>query len=541
MTLRVVRQPPGGSALVRDYLSGNPEAARFYSGSPHSFASYQTKLREVELRFDRAARERVARVLSPTSPTASARLGRFVEEGGFVVTTGQQTGLFTGPAYTLYKAITAAKLARDLEDALGKTALPVYWCASEDHDWAEVNHTYLFGYDRTVHRVSLPPLGSPSIPMSRMPLGGEVDSALALLRQVLGGQGVGYHYLDRVEAAYGPHATVGGAFHALLAQLLAPFNFCMVDAADPTLKQASLPILLVEAETSARHERVLDERTADLVAAGYHAQVTLMPGATNLFWSGFGPRERLDRRGEGFVTHLTGRRLSLGELLARAATEPSSLSPNVLLRPVVETAVLPTLAYVGGPGEIAYFAQLAPLFGAHGFSPPVVVPRDSALLLPDWAEESLGRLDLQPSDFSRTPDQLASTVARRGLPAGVEEALAQLRNHMAERFAALADAGVEIDPTLRAAVHAERDRTLHRAAILERRMVAGVKRHDALTMRRISQLSALIRPAGFPQDRALNLLSFLVPEGPQLLDLISAEFVSPLSASETATGSGPDR
>jgi bacillithiol synthase len=345
-----------GAALVEDLRAGRPEAVRFFAGRPDDLAAYRAKLAEVRGRFGRAERERAAAAVRPTSAAARARLARFVEEGGAMVTTGQQAGLFTGPMYTVHKALSAIRLAEALERALGTIVLPVFWCASEDHDFAEAGHTFAVDGAGKLRRLAVAPTDPRPLPMSEMRLGEDVESVLDDLREIVGRHDGTRVDLRDVLGAYRPGETVGSAFRATLERLFAGFDLLVADAADPALKAASLPVLLGEAEQAEEHERRL-AADAEIEAAGYAAQVTVMEGAANLFFHGPAGRERLQRAGAGWAAPAAGLRFSAAELEGRMRAEPGAFSPNVLLRPVVESAVFPTLAYVGGPGEVAYFAQ----------------------------------------------------------------------------------------------------------------------------------------------------------------------------------------
>ncbi|HEV2130704.1 MAG TPA: bacillithiol biosynthesis BshC, partial [Longimicrobiaceae bacterium] len=165
-----------GGRLVRDYLAGSAALEPFFAGSPFALADYRAKWQELQRRFGRRERDGAASALRPTSSRAAERLRRFVEEGGAVITTGQQAGLFTGPLYTIYKILSAVRLAEALEAELGILVLPVFWSASEDHDWEEVNHTYVVGSDDELRRLATSSSDPRPLPMSERLLGSSVES-----------------------------------------------------------------------------------------------------------------------------------------------------------------------------------------------------------------------------------------------------------------------------------------------------------------------------------------------------------------------------
>lgn len=473
-------------------------------------AAYRAKLAEVTARFDRAARERAAAALRPTSPGAAARLRRFVEEGGAVVTTGQQTGLFTGPLYTVHKILSALRLAEALEAALGVVVLPVFWAASEDHDFAEVNHAHAVAADGELRRVEVAATVGAHVPMSEMRLGRDVESALAEFTQAIGVDEDGAADLALLRDTYPAGRTVAGAFVETVAALFSGFDLLVTDAADPALKAASRDVLRGELEGAEAHERAVAERSARLGEVGYPPQVAVMEGATNVFFHGPAGRERLYRDGDGFVAHDSAHRLALDEARALLETDPARLSPNVFLRPVVESAVFPTLAYVGGPAETAYFAQIQPLFEAFGIRMPVIFPRFSATIVPEdvaLLAESLGISD----DELRLPEhELVDRVARSEMPPAVWDATNALRRVLVDGFGRVIDAAHGIDANLDLAVGGRRNRALLEAAKAERTIIRHFKKRHPGLARDVRRVRNHLRPLGVPQERVLTVFQYLV-------------------------------
>jgi bacillithiol synthase len=535
MTVSIRQTRLGGSALVRDYLAGNPKALPFFgAGNPFSLASYAEKLRHLNARFDRQSRERTAAALRPTSEKAGANLREWVDKGGAMVTTGQQAGLFTGPLFTLYKALTTVRLARSLETRLGVPVLPVFWVASEDHDWAEVAHTHLATGDLDLVRAaagSLPAASRP-LPVGERRFDRSIENALAKLRQSIGAQLVDARYLKYVEDAYREGRGVAEAFAQLLAQLLHPFDICIVDAADPALKRASAPVLrraMVGAETE---EKVLAGTAGELDEAGFGLQVPILPRAANLFVRTEHGRERLLRERTGWIVRESGERFTTAELERVLEADPGRVSPNVLLRPVVESAVFPVLAYVAGPGEIAYWGQLRGLFDFHDLEMPVVYPRASFLLVEARVERELAELGLRVADVEEPRHILFERRAAARIPEPVREALASLRRSLVEGFDGVIPEAAALESTLGGAVGAARNRALAEAWKLERKIVRAVKRADTAWLTRLAAVQAQLFPGGQPQERVLNPVPFLSRHGERLLHMLLEEIPDPFTAGE---------
>jgi bacillithiol synthase len=508
----------GGPSLAGDYLQGG--AAGFYAGHWRDPDAFREKLLEVTERFGPEERQRAAAGLRPTSERAAQRLERFVAEGGAVVTTGQQAGFLTGPLYTIHKALTTVRLAERLEEELGTLVLPVFWVASEDHDWAEVDHADL-GTRRGVRRVRLPSGDRRALPMSERRLEADLESVWAEVTQVLSWQGVVPVHVMQILDAYRSGRTVAEAFGDAIASLLSGFDLLLTDAAAPAVKAASVEVLERSLAGAAREEALLRERGEALRAAGYGEQVAVLEGATNVFYCGSGERERLYRRGDDF--RVAGRPGLLGRetLLAELAEEPGRFSPNVLLRPVVESAVFPTLAYVSGPSEIAYFAQLGVLFGEHGIRPPVVYPRFAATLVEPWVARELERLGLTPAEVERPRHELVEEIARAALPPGIAAALEGAGEAIAGAYGALTAAAEPLDPTLVGALARLRNESLARVGRGERKIVRALKRREAESIARLDAVRAALFPYDSPQERVLNVLPLLARD-PELLRRIAA-------------------
>ena len=263
------------------------------------------------------------------SDRARERLSRFVEEGGIAVTTGQQAGLLTGPLFTIYKALTLVRLAEQLEAELGTLVIPIFWVASEDHDWEEINHAYLALPRDGVRRVDLTDEPPFPLPVGDVQLGSGIGTILDEVADLLTGNGYNESLLKSIRDAYRDDATLASSFTALLTELLAPFDLCLTDAADAAVKEGSAEVLATALRSSAEHERILRERTERLEAAGYHAQVAVLEEGTNVFHHGEQGRTRIYHDGSTFQT-ADGETLgSEAELLSQMEREPGRFSPNV--------------------------------------------------------------------------------------------------------------------------------------------------------------------------------------------------------------------
>ncbi len=482
----------------------------------------------MDARFGRAERERAVSFLERPSARAEARLEAWTEEGGYFVTTGQQPGLFTGPLYTLYKALSAIALASELEDTVGRPVLPLFWIGSEDHDWDEVDHVSVLDTENELHTLRLPPPGGASNrPIHRIRLGPEITALTDELSQLLPSSDFSASYLELLRNGYTPNGTLSEGFLEVLQALLDAYPILFVDAATPALKEASLPLLLREMEASQAHEAGLAAVVSRLAEAGYEAQVPILPGGMNLFLEGPEGRDRLYRDGGEARLRHSDIRLSFDDVRARAQADPTVLSPNVLLRPVVESALLPTISYVGGPGEVAYFAQLDPLFQAHGMSMPVVFPRHSVILFEGKIAKVLSKLGLEPKALAEPPHELATSWARQEVPEEVQEALDELREALGTGGRALTEAIRGLDPTLKGPITHARNLALGAFNDVEKKIIRAVKRENEIALAQLDKAQTHLFPTGQPQERVFNPFYYLVRYGPKLIPSILGSFRVP--------------
>jgi uncharacterized protein YllA (UPF0747 family) len=488
--VRIVTEPLGGSALARG-LQGN-RTPTWLAPRPATPDEWRAIARHRA--GEPGWRERWEALMPAIMPTgeAAARLERVRREGGVVVTTGQQPGLFGGPVYTWSKAMSALALADEIEARTGVPTAAVYWAATDDADFAEAATTAVArpgGLD-VLRAERVPP---PGTPLSLAPLG-DLRDALRRLHDA-SGSAADPRALDAVTDAYGdPERSHGDAFVALLRALLAPLGVPVLDASHDAVVAAAAPTIRIALERAPAIEAALASRTGEIREAGFEPQVDDVPGLALAFVR------------DGAVK----RRLTVAEA-PRAA---GWLTPNVLLRPIVERAILPTVAYVAGPGELAYFAQVGAVAAAMAVPAPVVVPRWSCTLIEPHIHELLDRFGVTPDDLD-PPHALEGRVARAAMSDDTARALAEVR----EAIALLPDAigeeseALGLDAAVIGATHALN----HRMDRLERRLVAAIKRRETAEMLDLATLRSALRPKGGRQERTLNVIPMLARNGSELL------------------------
>lgn len=517
--MRIQRRSLVGTPLTNAWLDGQAEATELFPGRPGDLEAYRAKAAEIDSRFGADERRRSATYLSGGGPDAARRLDAFVERGGFMVTTGQQPGLFGGPLFGLYKALTAGALARRIESALERPVLPVFWIGSEDHSWDEVRSTWVLDTENELHELALPPReGQATPPIHGIPMGRAVSEQVDRLLSLNPETDFSPRWRSLLDEAYRPELSLADGFRTVMETLLSESGVFLVQAHDPGLKSDSLPYLLREMEEAEEREAALAERASHIGEAGFAPQVPILDDATNLFLEGPGGRERLFRDSDGLRLRGSGTRLTPADVEARARDEPSVLSPNVLLRPVIESALLPTLSYVAGPSEAAYLPQTEPVFAAHGIGQPVVHPRVALVLLEGKVDKVLTKFGLDVEDLAQPHHELAGKLLLDDVPGPIQAGLTELRRAIGEGAGRLEGAIAELDPTLKGPVQAFRSQSFELLSDIERKVVQGLKRENEIALSQVDKAQRHLFPMGRPQERIFNPFYYLIRYDRAFLD-----------------------
>ncbi|MEX2180133.1 MAG: bacillithiol biosynthesis BshC [Gemmatimonadaceae bacterium] len=444
--------------------------------------------------------EAIRPALAP-SGEAATRLARVSGGRGIVVTTGQQAGVFGGPLYTLTKALGALGLADAIQERLGIPAAPVFWAATDDADFAEAATTYAADADG-LHELTLgqrPPAGTP---MADALLGADATALVDRLRRACG-SAAHVEFFELARASFTEQHTLGDAYVRLLRSLLEPLGIAVMDSSHAAYRHAARPILRDALSAAPTIARATAEAAAAIRQAGFEPQVQDDRGLSLVFAIEQGLKRRVSVDDAGRVT----------------ASSDLVLAPNVLLRPVVERALFPTVAYVAGPGELAYFAQSNAAGHALGREGVVGTPRWSCTVVEPFADRALRRLGVAHGELADV-HALERRLAVAAMPAEVSASWARLQEVLRAGLAEFAGA-VNAAALLPPAVVQGLDRSLaHRLNRTERRLRAAVKRRDERTRRDLATASGALYPGGRRQERVLNYIPMLARGGDDLMDAL---------------------
>lgn len=447
-------------------------------------------------------------------------LDRLRDPATLVVTTGQQPGLLTGPLYTIHKALSAVAMARLCEARWGRPVVPVFWAAGGDHDFAEGNHASWTAADGStvtaVLRERAP--DAPLTPLYREPVGPEIGPILDQLAADLPASEFRDQVLDLFRRWYRPDANLADSCAHTLAELLAPFGVVVFDATHPAMKRAQMPYLLAALNQAETLERVLVERNATLLAANRDPGVTVGDGATLVMFEGQQGRDRLATRSPGFVTRRSREQLSFAEIERLATEDPGRFSPNVLLRPVIESAVLPTVTYVAGPGELRYLALAEAVYAPLAVRRQPPLPRWSGMIVDARTDRVLEKFGATLDELLLPGQQLERRVVREQIPEEARAALTALRTAIESGYDVLVRAATAIDPTIEKPIRNLAGQALSGAEDAEKRLINHLKKRQAVETQQIARARELVFPLGKPQERVLTVAPWLARYGPTLLD-----------------------
>jgi len=527
---------PNSSQLLLDYLYRFEQVAAFYTGSPFNPASYQDLANKLKFSYqDRRALVAILKRQNQAFGSAEstfANIQRLSEPGTFAVVTGQQVGLLSGPAFTLYKALTAVHLAQALAEQ-GLPSVPVFWLATEDHDLEEVAQATTF--DEEYALISLADPGerpAPRSPVGVVKLSPKISQALDRLEEALPPGEPRDVLLGDLRACYQPGATWAEAFGRLMARLFGRWGVVLLDPLDDAVRRLSAPAYQQALVQAANLRGRLLARSQELVRAGYHAQVHVAEDSTLVFVTREGNRLPLrQREGEFFLDDIE--KISLEELTTDPGRSHLSLSSNVLLRPVVQDLLLPTLAYVAGPSELTYLAQAHALYSAFGRPMPVVFPRAGFTLLDRRIQRLLEKYKLSVEDVWQGEENVRHKVAAAGPAEGWTERFDQSEQELAPLLGRLRQDLETLDPTLLDTLKNVEEKMKYQMERLRGKVSrAALERFDFLA-RHQQLLLRFLLPAKNLQERQVSGVYFLGRAGYELLDRILGRIQTDSSAHQT--------
>jgi bacillithiol biosynthesis cysteine-adding enzyme BshC len=511
-------QIPHTTRLFLDYLSYTPPVHGMYPRSP--IFSEWVKEESQRVVYDGARRAKVSEILERQNRVwgASAKTLANIERlkrCALTAVTGQQVGLFGGPLFSIFKALTAVKLAEEAT-AAGVDCVPIFWLATEDHDLAEVNHVALASNDSAPEKFAVESHGVTDAPVGAVKFGPEIGPVIERAASLLGDSEV----TAWLREAYRPGESLGSGFALLFARMLGDWGVILLDPADKDFHDLAKPLFRAAIEQASELDDALMARGKAIEAAGYHQQVKVTAATALLFEVKDGARTVIRRRNHGVNGSdfaVGEERISSQELLDQIEQAPENFNPNVLLRPVVQDYLLPTLVYTGGAAEVAYFAQVGVVYEKLLGRVTPILPRFSATLVDPKAERILTRYELGLPDVLQGPEKVREVIAARSLPADLQSRFSEAYASVEKSMAALGESIGRLDSTLVDTAESTRASMTHQIDRLKARVSRAEQLRNEVITRHADALSNTLFPNKALQEREVAGVSFVARYGQELL------------------------
>jgi bacillithiol synthase len=504
-----IRRFPWVKKLAADYAFQFSSLAPFFSGDPAEPASWTAAIANAQ-QHPRPRAELSALLttqLERRNAPSSARQAalRLADPATVAIVTGQQAGLFGGPLFTLYKGLTAARLAARVSQDHGVPTVAVFWVESEDHDWNEVASVSVLDNELQRRTITLPPPpGAGHAPIGTLTLGSEIGGVIDELAATMPQTEFTAELLANLRSAYVPGTSMSDAFARLLDRMLGDLGVIVFECSDRAAKPLASAIFAHEVTHPGRTWALATEAGQRLAASGYHAQVDGSSQSGTALFRIDGSRTAVE------ASDAAG-------LANDARNHPETFSPNVLLRPIVEDALFPTVSYVSGPNELAYLGQLRKVYEHFGVPMPLMFPRSSATILDSASARFLEKHDLPFEALQARDESALNRLLAASLPESVDRALKEAEESIQQKMAAIIASVPAVDATLEGAAKSTLSKLQHDLSALRGKVIsASKKRHETLR-RQFFRAQVQAFPDGIPQERALGSIALLNRYGPALV------------------------
>ena len=506
-------------SLFRDYVSNYDKVREFYPANFREDASWEKMMTGII--NNNRDHTKLAEILKRQNSILGAnssvmdRINLLTRGSAFAIVTGQQVGILTGPLYTVYKALTAIKLAQTLNDKYIADFIPVFWMESNDHDLAEANHINLLDSKSDLAKLEYMPENYKQDSSMKDVL---IDGGFKRLIDDLMSRFPDTEFKDDVfnliESSYmKPGVNLGSGFGVMMAKLLGKFGLVFLDPSDPDMKRLMSPIFEKNIKNPLKIIEIVNFAGEKLKSKGYDSQIEKSPDSTGLFIEEDGVRRKLFFRDGYFVMDGKNSSLRGDDLMRILEASPEKFSPNVALRPIAQDYILPTIAYVAGPGEISYFSQLSKLYQFFGVNMPIIYPRASLTLLESKVERVLDKNRLKLEDLSGNYEKLFSQLSKNIAEEKLGKLLESSKSGFNEIFKNLAVGLNDFDPNLKNIVESAKKKIDYQISILEERAYKIQRDRDDILRDQIKRACMNIYPDGKPQERVFNIVQYLVLYG----------------------------
>lgn len=452
------------------------------------------------------------------------RIEQLLEKDTYAIVTGQQVGIFTGPLYTIYKTATAIKLCSHLGHEFKANFIPIFWMESNDHDIKEVNHIYLVDSQSNLIKLEYTPSGYiPGSTMKNIIIEEDFSDFIHDFYLHFHDTEFKSEIFKIIEESYRPSQNLSYGFACMMSKLFGKYGLVILDPSDSQIKELVSEIFRKEIENPLRSTKSINAMGEKLEAQGYESQIEKKEDSTCLFIEENGIRRKLLYRDGHFEVDGIKATLTQEQLLEKLQAAPWKFSPNVALRPVTQDYILPTVAYVAGPGEISYFAQLNEVYQYNDVSMPIIYPRSGLIIIESKIQKIIDIYNLDISDLALNYEELFSKISKQKAGKNLEEIIEPSRSEVNKIFEKLTKELSNFDSNLKNISESVRRKVDHQFSILKEKAYQSQRSRDEITRNQIKRACINIYPDGKPQERVFNIVQYLILYGLQFIeDVMSA-------------------
>jgi bacillithiol biosynthesis cysteine-adding enzyme BshC len=508
-----------------DYLYEFSKVAKFYNGDFRDDKTFLNVLSQIDKKD--FPRKKLIDILQRQnqslgcSELAFKNIKLFEEKESYAVFTGQQVGILGGPLYTFYKAISVIKLAHVLTRKYNRNFVPVFWLASEDHDFIEVNHLHIIDKENRLKKIEyLPEDFKFGKSMSQVFLDSSFEKLFSQLDNSFSQTEFKEEVLSRLKGFYAPNENFSLALAKMLSFLFSKYGLVILEPQDKEVKELSKEIFLKEIENFGKVNQSFEQATQELKKLNYKPQIHKDPSYLNFFLD-TGKREKIRIEEKKFVLE-SGEKISLEELGRIIVEEPERITPNVILRPIVQGFVFPTAVYLAGPGEISYYAQIKTSFDFFSVPMPIIYPRASLTLIEDKIDKVLEKYSLSLEELSKDAELVINKILQKSFPQEMGQKFTELRQNVLQELERKKKNFKGLDEDLAKNFEQTKGKIEYELNLLEKKVFQSYRQKNQIMREQLLKAKDSLFPDNQPQERVLSLVYFLMKYGWKIVDFIYA-------------------
>jgi bacillithiol biosynthesis cysteine-adding enzyme BshC len=511
------------AALFNDYLFNYNKVSKFFQWDPGKDMNQCLD----ERRSGYQHRETVVQPLIEQNKRWNAsqksldNIEKLADKNTLAIVTGQQAGIFGGPLYTVYKIIHCLKLARNLKKIYTDyDFVPVFWMEVGDSDYQEINNVNYLSIQNELVRLSLPETEGDKRSIYLRNIPDDIDELLKNLESIFPQNEFRDKLTEDLKHIYSPGKSFSNAFAEWLHHLFNDFGLIIIDPTDSEFAQLGRPLFRRAIEKNQNIQKSIQENSEQIKRTGYTPQVILSPQQTLLFYRlEDGNRARLDFEGHKFIAHSSNSQAPFSKdfLLAEIEKDPTKFTPNVLFRPLVQDWLLPTAAYIGGPGEISYAAQLKNLYDIFGIVAPYFVPRMRLTLIEEKIQKTIDKLEIDPEALFFPPEKMIENQVDKNTDPRIKKLVTEIQENFSGKMDQLGKILIEADPTLESSIKKTSQNILDSLQRLENKATSAYERRIQTEINQIKKVQMNLQPNKILQERVFNIYQYLFKYGPELI------------------------